>query len=244
MTDNEPTMDSKTQNAGSMETAVNILTAPREAFAALDARPTKLFPLALILISTMLATGWYFMILDYDWYIDDTLGQVPNLTAEQLENARDTMASISQNNMTYIGIFGSAFSLLFMYVLQAGYLSLVSALKGDKYRFSHWFSLVCWTSLPYLLVVISMVVNITLNPNGQLSAYDLNALSLANLGMQSGNASLNQALSSLNLTMFWSLALVVMAYRQWLDSGLLKAMAVVLAPYLLIFGVWAYFALT
>ena len=154
------------------------------------------------------------------------------------------MESISQSNMTLIGLFGSAFSLLVVYTLQSGYLSLVSALSGDSYRFSHWFSLICWTNLPYLLVVISMVVNIVLNPNGQLSVYDLNALSLSNLGAQSSNVSIEQILSSLNLTMFWSLALVVLAYRQWLQSGLIKAIVVVTAPYLLIFGVWTYFALT
>jgi len=192
----------------------------------------------------MAATAWYFSILDYDWYIDDTLSQIQNLSDGQLEGARDTLASISQRNMTLLGLFGSAFSLLAIYTLQSAYLSLVSALAGDSYKFRHWFSLVCWTNLPYLLVVISMVVNIILNPNGQLSAYDLNALSLSNLGMESSNLSLNQIFSSLNLTMFWSLTLVIMGYKQWLNSSLIKAVTVVTAPYLLIFGVWAYFVLT
>ena len=51
-------------------------------------------------------------------------------------------------------------------------------------------------------------------------------------------------MNSLNLTMIWSIALTVLAYRQWLDSSQIKALAVVLAPYLVILGVWAYFALT
>ncbi|MDP6651852.1 MAG: hypothetical protein QGF90_07080 [Gammaproteobacteria bacterium] len=47
----------------------------------------------------------------------------------------------------------------------------------------------------------------------------------------------------LNLTMIWSITLTVLAYKQWLESSWLKAMSIVLAPYLLIIGVWAYFAL-
>jgi hypothetical protein len=243
-TDPIPQSDSQVENANLIETAINILTSPREAFITLNAHPTKLFPVAVVLLSVMAATGWYFAILDYPWYIDDTLGQIGNLSEEQLEGAREAMQSISQRNMTLLGIFGSAFSILAVYTLQASYLSLVSALAGDTYKFSHWFSLISWTNLPYLLVVISMLVNISLNPNGQLSAYDLNALSLSNLGMQSANASLNQMFSSLNLTMFWSLILVIIAYKQWLQSSLVKAVVVVMAPYLLIFGVWSYFALT
>jgi len=248
MTDIDTGSDShsnaQVENANYLETSVNILTSPREAFITLNAHPTKLFPLATILVSVMAATAWYFAILDYPWYIDDTLGRFGTLTEDQLEGARDSMQSISQQNMAMIGIFSGALSLLAIYTLQSAYLSLVSALTGDNYKFGHWFSLICWTNLPYLLVVISMLVNISLNPNGQLSAFDLNALSLSNLGMESGNDSLNQMFSSLNLTMFWSLALVTMAYKQWLNSSLIKAVSVVGAPYLLIFGVWTYFALT
>ena len=32
--------------------------------------------------------GWYFAILDYDWYIDDTLSQFPDFTEQQLEDAQ------------------------------------------------------------------------------------------------------------------------------------------------------------
>jgi hypothetical protein len=88
-----------------------------------------------------------------------------------------------------------------------------------------------------------MAVNIAISPNGQLSAYDLNPLSLANLGMQTTNGSVQTLLNSLNLTMIWSVALIVAAYKQWLNSSMTKALSVVLAPYVLIFGAGAYFAL-
>ena len=101
-----------------------------------------------------------------------------------------------------------------------------------------------WTNLPYLLVTLSMAVNILLHPNGQLSITALNGLSLHNLGMQSANASLNQVLSNVNLAQLWSLALLVMAYRQWLAVSTLRAMTVVLTPYLLIVGSWTYFSLS
>jgi len=230
--------------AGSIATAINILVAPREAFSSLNTKPSWLFPLALLMLGTVAVMGWYFSILDFDWYIDDTLGRLPNLEGAQLDQARERMQAFGSRGMAGTGIAGGAISLLAIFILQAAYLSFVSALRGDSYRFRHWFSLTTWTNIPYLLVLVSMAVNILLHPSGQLSVYDLNALSLANLGMQTNDAATDQLLASLNLAMFWSLALMLVGYRQWLGCNLLNATAIVIAPYLVIFGAWAYFVLS
>lgn len=233
----------KTEPAGLINTAINILVSPSEAFTELQQRPSKLFPLALILLSTMAVMFWYFTIVDFDWYIDDTLAAV-NLDDEQLEIARAQMASMSQTTFKMFGIFSGVIGILVIYVLQSGYLSLISAISGSGQKFGNWFSLVLWTGLPYMLSVVGMVATIALSPNGQLSAYDLDPLTLANLGMQSGNSSLTAIFNSISLPMLWGIGLTVMGYRQWLDCSLVKAMTVVLAPYLLLMGVWAYFAFT
>ena len=233
----------KTEPAGLINTAINILVSPSEAFTELQQRPSKLFPLALILLSTMAVMFWYFTIVDFDWYIDDTLAAV-NLDDEQLEIARAQMASMSQTTFKMFGIFSGVIGILVIYVLQSGYLSLTSAISGSGQKFGNWFSLVLWTGLPYMLSVVGMVATIALSPNGQLSAYDLDPLTLANLGMQSGNSSLTAIFNSISLPMLWGVGLTVMGYRQWLDCSLMKAMTVVLAPYLLLMGVWAYFAFT
>lgn len=233
----------KTEPAGLINTATNILLSPGEAFTELQQRPSKLFPLALIVLSTMAVMFWYFSIVDFDWYIDDTLAAV-NLDDEQLETAREQMASMSQTTFKMFGIFSGAIGTLAVYVLQSGYLSLTSAISGSGQKFGDWFSLVLWTSLPYMLSVVGMVTTIALSPNGQLGAYDLDPLILANLGLQSGNSSLTALFNGISLPMLWGIALTVMGYRQWLDCSLLRAMTVVLAPYFLILGIWAYFALT
>ena len=241
MTDS--TQVAKTDPAGLINTAINIIVSPSEALAELQQRPSKLFPLALIVLSTMAVMFWYFSIVDFDWFIDDTLAGA-NLEGEQLEAAREQMASMSQTTFKMFGVFGGAIGIPVIYVLQAGYLSLTSALSGSGQKFSNWFSLVLWTGLPYMLSVVGMAATIALSSNGQLSTYDLDPLTLANLGMQSSNNSLTTIFNTISLPMLWGMVLTVMGYRQWLDCSLAKAMAVVLAPYLLIAGIWAYFALT
>lgn len=223
--------------------AINILTSPGEAFAEIQKNPSKLFPLLLILTANALILFWYFNMVDYDWYIDDVLAGT-SLEGDELEQAMEAMSSMSQTNMMALGTLGSIVGLTLIYLIQSTYLSLVAALRGDKYKFSHWFSLVCWTGLPYLLSIIGMAVTILLSPNGQLSAYDLDPLSLRNLGMVTDNATLQSIFTTISLSMVWSTALIVMAYQQWLQASWLRSVAVVLGPYVLIFGVWTYFALT
>lgn len=222
--------------------AINILTSPAEAFRALEARPTKIFPLALVLLSTSAVLFWYYSIVDFDWFVDDTLSQLNNLSEAQQADARARMLSMSPTMFKWFGLLGSTFGLLGMYIIQSAYLSMASALIGDKYRFSHWFSIIVWTNLPAVLGAIGMMVTILLSPNGQLSVYDLNPLTLANLGMSSANSSVQTLMNSLNLLMFWSIGLTVMAYKQWVQASWPRTLSIVLAPYLLILGIWSYFA--
>ena len=232
------------QSQNPISLAINVLTAPSDAFRTIREQPTSLFPLTLIVVSTLVVMAWYFSVLDYDWYIDDTLSQFPDFTEQQLEDAREGMQSLSKSNMMWITMLSGGVTILVIYLIQASYLSLVSALQGDDIRFRQWWSLVAWTNLPSLFLAISMAVNILLNPSGQLSTLELNGLTLLSLGMETGNPSLNRVFSTINLAMIWNLVLLVMAYRQWLQANLVKALTIVVAPYLLIFGVWANFAVS
>ena len=233
----------KAEPAGSVTTAINILTSPSEAFTELGQRPAKVFPLVVIMFPLTAVMFWYFTIIDFDWFIDDSL-DIAGLGDTQLEQARETMTSMSQTTFRMFGTFGSAAGMLLLWSLQAVYLSLVSALNGDRFKFTHWFSLAAWTALPYLLSIIGMAVTITLNPNGQLSSTDLDPLTLTNLGVQSSNDTLSLVLQQVSLAQIWGVLLTVIAYKQWLVSGWLRALSIVLAPYLLIIGVSAYFLLT
>lgn len=186
--------------------------------------------------------AWYFSIVDFAWYVDDVLA-MQNISDDQLDASREAMLSLSQNVFMLIAIVSGTIFTIAYYALQSGYLALISALTGDGQKFSRWFSLVCWTSLPVLLGIAGMIVTIMLSPNGQLSATELNPLTLRNLGMETDNNSLNSLFDFFNLTMVWSIGLLTLGYKQWLGSSLVKAIAVIVTPYLLIASIWASFAL-
>jgi hypothetical protein len=220
--------------------AVNVLTSPAAAFSVLREKPTSLFPIAVVALSTLLVTGWYFAVLDFDWYIDDTLSQFSDRSEAELEDMREGMEFLSPNNMIAITLLTSVVSLMIIYLLQTSYLSLISALRGDDIRFRQWWSLVAWANLPSVLLAISMAVNILLNPSGQISLLDINGLSLLSLGMETSDPSVNRILATINLPMIWNLVLLVAGYRLWLHASLGRSLLIIFAPYLTIYGVWAY----
>ena len=232
------------RSSGLLATAVDIFASPGEAFTRIRERPSILFPLLLVLVPTTLISIWYMQIVDYEWFIDDTLSRFGEMTEQQVEAMRAAYQNQSPMMSTFSAILGSVISTCILYVIHAGYLTLVSLMTGDGYRFRHWFSLLSWTNLPMLLVALVMAVNIALSPNGQISLYDANALSLASLGLQTDTASFQFLFDMFSLPMIWALGLLVMGYQQWVKCGWVRATLVVLAPYLLMIGIVAYFTLS
>jgi hypothetical protein len=229
--------------AGKISVLINVFASPGEALQELKLHPSILFPLLLIIAGNSLVLAWYFNIVDFDWYIDDVLSTA-NISEENLEDARENFESMSRNSMMGFSLIGSVVGLSAIFLVQAVYLSLVAALRGDRFKFRHWLSLVCWSSTPILLSVVGMAVTILLSPNGQLSAYDLDPLTLRNLGMATDSATLQSLYNSVSLAMVWSVVIILLGYRQWLECSWLRTSLMVLSPYLTIIGVWAFLALS
>lgn len=229
--------------ASKISVLINIFASPDEALQELKLHPSILFPLLIIIAGNGLVLAWYFSIVDFDRYIDDVLSTA-NIPEENLEDARENFESMSRNSMMGFSLVGSVVGLTAIFLVQAVYLSLVAALRGDRFKFRHWFSLVCWSSTPILLSIVGMAVTILLSPNGQLSSFDLDPLTLRNLGMATDNDTLQSLYNSVSLVMVWSVAIILLGYRQWLECSWLKASLTVLAPYLTIVGVWAFLALS
>jgi hypothetical protein len=221
---------------------INVLTSPAEAFDELNRRPSKLLPLMLVIGLNALVIYWYFSSLDYSWFVDDTL-QNANIPEDQLDQARENMEQMGPSMLRVFGILGSSLAILAIYTIQAGYLTLTSAVAGYRQKFSQWFSLAVWTGIVVVFAQIGMAVTLMLDTNGQLGQYDLDPTTLRNLGLRPANPDLERILGSINLSMIWSLVLLVLGHRRWLGTSLLKSVSIVGAPYLLIFGIWTYVSL-
>ena len=165
-------MNDNTTQQSFGQKVVNIYAAPREAFAAIMLAPSWLAPLSMVMLSGLAATGYYFSGLDMAWWVDDTLRQA-NIEPSELDTARDAMGGMTRGMLFGFGAISTVLFSFLLALVQAMYMSLAAAIMGSVYKFKHWMALASWTSLPYVIGAIAMVVNIALHPSGQLSSYDL-----------------------------------------------------------------------
>ena len=228
----------ETQQAGGFRTVLNMLLEPATAFAGLRERPSWLLPTLLVAGGTALVMLWYFSILDIPWFLENLLyegGAEP--TQEQIDAFREGTEDLSPMVFMVSGFLGSIFGLIVIWILQAGYLTLVSALTGDGFRFGNWFCLATWTSIPALLTVVGMAITLALNQNGQIGQTELDPLQLGNLGLRFGDSGLDYAIGQISLTQFWTMGLLVYGYRLWLKGSWLRSALIALLPQLLLIGI-------
>ena len=226
-------MTSDADKKSLIQTGVDILTSPAEAFASISHSPRALFPLGVIILAGIATTSYYFSILDFAWWIDDVL-KTSDLSGEELETARDSMQQMGPNSLIMGGLVATVLGTALLLLVQTTYISLAASVMGSEKKFSHWLGLVSWSSLPYVVSSAAMAANITLHPTGQLSARVLDPTSLSALGMGSAGGPYEGLLSSISLPMLWSLALIVIGFAQWQKITTMKSAIVMLTPYALL----------
>lgn len=214
-------------------TAINVLTSPAEAFAALRDRPTFLFPLAAILALIAATMLLYYSSVDIAWLMDLSLPpESPNMSAEQRESAIEQMSSLPPLMLGSFAAASTVFVITAWLLLFAAYLRLLSAMRHDDFRFKQWFSLVCWCSIVLLVTQFATIANMYYSDVEFLRPDRLNPLSLASLleldGLDSNAA--NRAFTMIDLGAIWATILLLVGYRQWTAVSWPTATAVVLGP--------------
>lgn len=240
MNDNQSS-DSTLNHLQSM--IINIFASPSEAISAIERKPSWLIPFLLIALTTAGFQFWYFSIVDYQWFTDQMIDQMSDVSEEQRQAITKAYKDMSSNVLAISGAVSATVAIIVLNLIQAAYLTLAAAISGSTYKFKYWFSLANWTGVVSLIATMIMAVNILLADSNQIDIYAINSLSFNSLGFNSeGNTSLKALYDTLNLLMFWTLALIVYGYRRWTGTGLLQAIIVVVLPHVLIFGTWLYIA--
>ena len=215
---------------------IDILTSPNAAIKRLQENPTVLFPLLLLMAAMASMQVGYIMLSDFGYMIDQMVDQAMAVNPNLRENdARALYENLSPTVLAISGGVGTPVFILIIYALYAAYLNFVSKFGKQEYSFKHWFSLICWTSMPTLLVVIAAWVVILTSATGQISQSDLQPLSIDSLlALNSGSA----LMQNLSLPQFWALGLLVLGYRHFTGKSIVTSALVALAPYILMYGIW------
>jgi hypothetical protein len=221
-------------SAGTLENLTNIYMAPAEAFGALKERPTWFVPAALLVLASCAVALWYYSGVDVGWLLERSLD--PSRITPEMRKAigggAGTVRYVTMGSST----IGAGLVLLAVFLINAGYLSLVSLMTNDGFNFKHWFSLVSWSSMPGLLSMLAILVNLAVSDISHLPQEHINPLSYASLfglDLAPGTGTGTRTLASMDPTALWTLALMTTGYRLWTGKGIAASALIVAAPLLL-----------
>lgn len=235
-----------TQSTSSFNTFINILTAPKPTLIALKQQPNFLFPLIATVFMSALAIGFYFTQVDFAWMIDHMVEtQSAGKSADEIEAIRKNMSFMSPTVMGVSSVIGALVVTPIVYLVFALYYFLVNkVLDSETINFKSWLSLVCWTATPIVFTSLASFINVLIMSDGQLALDSINPISFNSLLIHLSPADpLFGPLSSWDPMTVWSIVLSVLGYSLWTQKSLVKSAAVVLAPTVLIYGIWIAIAL-
>jgi len=221
----------------------NIFTAPTDAMQQVQERYNILFPLLTLMLATVVVFSYYYVAVDYQWYIDHMVEvSAGELSKSEQEQTRTAFTMMSQTAMGTITAITAAISIAVIFVIQAVYFVIVSNITNDGFQFKQWMSFIAWSSLPALMVYLAMIVYIFSSSNGQIAFETLNPLSLNDLffGLDATKGA-GKMLASLDLTKFWSMYIMIIGYKKWTDKSMSISATVILIPFVGIYAIWAMF---
>lgn len=220
---------------------------PRKGFGELDARPRFWWPLLVVAIVQGALAIWYVMFVDMEWMIDQQLrgGALgATLTDEEISRIARERSGQPGVQAAVAGI-ASALALPLFLLLGALYFLLATKVTGVERSFRHWLALSAWSTLPVMLAgaLLAALALLTASSN-QVSQQALQPLSLNELifHREPGEPGYT-LLSAINLLQFASLYLSAMGLKVWSGRSWTYCIVVVALPYVLIYGIWAFFAL-
>jgi hypothetical protein len=191
-----------------------------------------------------LLIGWYYAAVDFDWLRDHLLSANPRMEQMPAEQRERAMSMMVKPFLVGSGIVGAAVGVATMLVLEAAYFLVAGKITNVQHSFDRWLSLACWAAVPGLIgIAASAMLLLSSGTNFQIGPADLQVFSINNLlaHRKQGDAGYT-LLTTLNFMSMWSWAVAIIGVRVYSSRSWLYSSTVVLLPYALIYGVWAYLA--
>ncbi|MDQ2641912.1 MAG: YIP1 family protein [Pseudomonadota bacterium] len=220
---------------------------PRRAFAELDARPRFWWPLLVMMLLQAGLALWYVMFVDMEWLVDQQVRATSlgaNLTDAEITRMARTAADQAGFRAGLAAVVG-AIALALMTLISALYLLLATKITGLERSFRHWFALAAWCTVPVMLAstLLAGLALLTAS-NNQVAQAALQPLSLNELAFHLEPGAKGYSLfSNVNLLQLVSVYLTAMGLKVWAGRSWTYCIVVAALPFVLVYGIWAFFAL-
>ncbi|MGZ5199062.1 MAG: YIP1 family protein [Telluria sp.] len=213
-----------------------VIIEPAPTFARLKDKPNGWLPLLVSILLTLALMYWWTATEDFAWLREHMMAAHPEMKPE----ARAAMASfMTPNKMLLTSGGGAAIGTVLLIALTAVYFLIAARLIGSDIGYGKWFAFVAWSSVPRLLVVPLMALQIATS-HGQLAPEDMNMVSfnylLFHLPLTHPWASFA---NSLDLATFWTIALATIGLKAWTGKATGTCVTIAALPYVVVYGLWA-----
>jgi len=230
------------QSSSQVTALGDIVADPQKALYAADSN-LKWFwlPFVLLILIPTLFAVYYFQTVDIDWLVDQMFVQSSAAGTELPEEARDFM---TRDTMTISVVIAQSIVLPILLTLSALYLHLVSKFSStDERGFKSWFSLTVWAAFPTVLGSIAAFIYYLVTGDTQISFEDLNFFSAnALLTQYPAGHSAATFMNSITPFTLWNIGLVAYGLMLWTKRDLSSSLIIALAPYVVIYGGWSFWA--
>lgn len=224
--------------------AMQLVTEPVRAFAAIERQPRWVFPLLVVLVASVCVLGWYYTRVDLVWLLDTTLRANPRAAALDEAQLQEVIRRAAGSTTVWWAVLTGVGFILFARLFEGMWYMLAGKLTGVDRSFRQWLALACWTGLPQAVALLAAMPVMLAGTSTQMDPGVMSPLSLNELFFHRPLADpLHDYLAGINLMHAVGLVLAIMGVRAWSGRSWVYASVFVLLPPLVIYGTWGWVAL-
>lgn len=226
-------------NPSALGSLVNIFLEPSKVFQDIRQHTGWLwYPLLLALGALVVTFVFYYGTADWDVIRQQQVDILSNyhMTRDQIDQA---MSSLTRTKLVVQTSIFLVIILSVIYLIQALYLFLVAKVTGAEVQsYGAWFNFTCWAYFPsFLGSIATLIAFLVYGKQSTFVSIDVTSLNTLLFKLPMDSTWFNM-LSNLHLALFWSFVLMVIGFSVWAKKSIGKSAAIVLAPHVLIYGLW------
>lgn len=231
-----------------MNAMIEIFTNPGNVFEAQKEDSSWLMPALVILGVTILSSIAVYMNMDLGGamqaQIENTVKMLetsgaPQETIDQTRMQMEQATAVQANPLMAIG--GQVLGVLIMFfvvvLLHAVYYLIVGKILKADFDFSDWLAFSVWGRMPWVVGgILILIAAFVMDPQSAPEKYNWLAFSnyvdLPNQGVMV----LGEFVKTVDLIVLWTIAVMTIGFNNWTEKGIATSLAVVAAPYVVIYG--------
>ena len=218
----------------------DIFIKPNQVFATIaETHNWSWIPFIVISVITAVPVYLYFNFVDFEWYKEFLVqAETGGLSPAEQDAFRNFLPDQTQS--LWAGVFASPLILVISNAIMALYLNITT--KSDEecvQEYTDWYGFTWWASIPSVVTSLIATIVVLLAQDNQLSPVSMAPTSFAFIFSVEMSSSWSDLMQSIRLETIWVMYLIAVGLSQWTKLPIKKTYIIAIAPYALIWGIWA-----